>query len=193
VLSSQTGGRVVALDLHRPFLRTVQARARREGRSRVFPLHASMEALPFPSGRFDLVWGEGALYNVGFDRGLAICREALKPGGHLAATEVIWLEADPPAEVRAWWEAEYPAIGSLEANLRMIEAGGFRLLGNFTLPESAWWAYYRPLETRLATLRQAHEGDPEALEVIEDAQIEIDLFRRHGRSYGYEFFVCRKD
>jgi SAM-dependent methyltransferase len=192
LLAAETGGRVVALDLHRPFLLEVVARARREGvGSRVYPLHGNMESLPLLSERFDLVWSEGALYNVGFGQGLETCREVLKPGGCLAATEVVWLEDAPPAGARAWWNAEYPAITGVGPNIRLIEENGFHLLGHFTLPEEAWWSYYRPIEDRLSTLRGKYRGDQVALDAIDDAQIEIDIYRHHRASYGYEFFVCR--
>lgn len=194
LLASHTGGRVVAVDLHAPFLLDVRRVAGNEGASsRILPVVGNMEALPVEAGGFDLVWSEGALYNVGFGRGLEICREVLKPGGGLAATEVVWLEADPPAEARAWWEAEYPSITSIGANIRTIEESGFTLLGHFTLPPSAWWDYYRPIEERLRALRETHGDDPAALEVIDDAQIEIDMYRRYSQSYGYEFFVGRKE
>ena len=193
LLAAETGGRVAALDLHRPFLLEVVVRARREGLgSRVHPLHGNMESLPFRAERFDLVWSEGALYNVGLARGLEVCREVLKPGGCLAATEVVWLEDAPPAEARAWWETEYPGITGIGQNIRMIEESGLDLLGHFTLPESAWWDYYRPIEDRLATLRASTTATRSALDAIDDAQIEIDMYRRHGASYGYELFVCRR-
>jgi SAM-dependent methyltransferase len=194
LLAAETGGRVAALDLHRPFLHEVATRARREGvGSRVFPIHANMESLPFQAERFDLVWSEGALYNVGFSRGLDVCREILKPGTCLAATEVVWLEDEPPTEARAWWETEYPGIAGIGRNIRIIEESGLDLLGHFTLPENAWWDYYRPIEDRLAVLREKHYRHRSALDVIDDAQIEIDMFRRHRGSYGYEFFVCQKE
>jgi len=193
LLAAETGGRVAALDLHRPFLLEVVARARRDGvASRVYPLHGNMDSLPLRTERFDLVWSEGALYNVGFARGLEVCHEVLRPGACLAATEVVWLEGDPPAEARAWWEAEYPAIAGVGRVIRMIEENGFELLGHFTLPEEAWWNYYRPIQARLTTLRAKHRGDQPALDAIDDAQIEIDLYGRHRAAYGYEFFVCRK-
>jgi ubiquinone/menaquinone biosynthesis C-methylase UbiE len=193
LLARETGGRVVALDLHRPFLLDVVSRSKREEvTSRVLPVHANMEALPVGDERFDLVWCEGALYNMGFARGLEACRRILKPGGCLAATEVVWLEDDPPAEARAWWETEYPAIAGLGPNIRVIEESGLDLLGHFTLPEEAWWDYYRPIEERLTALRETHHDDPAALEVIDDAQLEIDMYRRHHGAYGYEFFICRK-
>jgi hypothetical protein len=151
-----------------------------------------MESAPFAPGIFDLVWSEGALYSVGFQRGLEIAHELLKAGGHLAATEAVWLEAEPPEEVRTWWQAEYPAITTADANLALIDDAGFVTLDHFTLPAAAWWAYYEPLESRLEELRRRHSGDAVALHVLDEAQTEVDMYRRYGRSYGYEFFVCRR-
>jgi SAM-dependent methyltransferase len=194
LLVRATGGRIVGLDLHAPFLREMRERARREGRgARAAPVHANMEALPFAPGSFDLVWCEGGLYNVGFRRGLEICREVLKPEGHLAATEAVWLVAEPAEEVRRWWEGEYPGITSIDECVRTIEEAGLALLGHFTLPGSAWWEYYRPIEARLAELRKKHAADPRALGVLAEHELEIDMYRRYGHCYGYEFFVCGKD
>lgn len=192
LLARETEARVVDLDLHAPFLRELRARARGEGLgARVHPVNADMGRPPFSPATFDLVWSEGALYSVGFDRGLRIGREQLKPGGHLIATEAVWLEAEPPDEIRRWWEGEYPDISSVEAKLEVIAGSGLVTLGHFTLPESAWWEYYRPLERRLQELRGRHAGDSFASGVLDEAQLEIDMCRRFGGSYGYELFVCR--
>ncbi len=183
----------MGLDLHAPFLREVRERARGDGLgARVHAVNAHMERSPFAPGTFDIVWSEGALYSVGFDQGLRIGWDQLKPGGHLVATEAVWLEAEPPDEIRRWWEGEYPAIASVDAQLDLIAEAGLSLLEHFTLPQSAWWEYYRPLEARLGELRQRHAGDTFALQVLDEARVEVDMYRRFGRSYGYELFVCRK-
>ena len=194
LLARETRGRVVGLDLHRPFLYEVRRRAGDAGlESRVAAVHGDMESPPFAPGTFDLVWSEGALYSVGFPRGFETCREVLKPGGCLAATEAVWLEAEPPEEIRLWWQSQYPAIATVEANLEVIAEAGFITLDHFTLPASAWWEYYGPIEERLEELGRRHAGDPVARDVLKEAQIEVDMYRRHGRSYGYEFFICRKE
>ena len=194
LLAQETGGRVVGLDLHGAFPREARARARRAGlEARVLGVHGNMESAPFAPGTFDLAWSEGALYSVGFARGLEIAHELLKPGGHLAATEAVWLETEPPEEIRTWWQAEYSAITSVHANLELIAEAGFVTLDHFTLPAAAWWEYYEPLEARLQELRQRHAGDRAAFDVLDEAQVEVEMFRRFGRSYGYEFFVCRKE
>jgi SAM-dependent methyltransferase len=151
-----------------------------------------MQTPPFAPSTFDLVWSEGALYSAGFGRGLEIARDLLRPGGYLAATEAVWLTARPAEEVRLWWQSEYPDLTTADGNLQRIRAAGFAILDHFTLPEEAWWSYYRPLEARLGELRSRHAGNPVALEVLDEAQVEVDMYRRHGHSYGYEMFLCRK-
>jgi SAM-dependent methyltransferase len=193
LLARDTGGRVIGLELHGPFLRDVRERARRAGvGTRVHAVHGNMESPPFAPATFDLVWSEGALYNVGFGRGLGIARDLLRPGGHLVASEAVWLVSDPSEEVRRWWHAEYPDIAPVDATLEVVASSGFAVLEHFTLPASAWWEYYEPLEARLAELRQRHAGDAAALEVLEEARVEVEMYRRFGSSYGYELFICRR-
>jgi SAM-dependent methyltransferase len=193
LVARETGGRVVGLDLHLPFLSELRRRAQvEELGSRVHAVHGTMESLPFAPATFDLVWSEGALYSMGFARGLEAAHVVLKPDGHLAVTEAVWLETAPPDEVRRWWESEYPDITSVDANLALIAEAGFVTLDHFTLPPRAWWEYYDPLEAKLETLRRRHAGDPVALGVLDEARVEADMYRRYGTSYGYEFFVCRR-
>ena len=42
-----------------------------------------MDALPFGEEELDMIWCEGAIYNIGFERGLKEWRKYLKPGGIL--------------------------------------------------------------------------------------------------------------
>jgi SAM-dependent methyltransferase len=193
LLARRADSYVAALDLHGPFLHEARVRARDAGvESRVGVVHANMGSPPFASSTFDLVWSEGALYSVGFARGLGIARDLLRPGGHLAATEAVWLTTEPEPEVRRFWETEYPDLATVDATLDRVREAGFVLVDHFTLPESSWWAYYGPLEERLRELRRRHAGDEVALAVVDEAQAEVEMYRRHGGSYGYEMFVCRR-
>jgi SAM-dependent methyltransferase len=193
LLARETGARVVGLDLHAPFLHELQVRARGDAvAARVHAVRADMGRPPFSPAAFDLVWSEGALYNLGFELGLQIARDLLRPGGHLVATEAVWLEAEPPHEIRRWWEGEYPDIASVEEKLEVIAGSDLVTLEHFTLPESAWWEYYRPLERRLEELAERHAGATDALHVLDEARVEVEMYRRFGRVYGYELFVCRR-
>ena len=192
-LAGLTAGRIVALDNHQPFLDTLSTRAEESGLSKqIQVVNGDMASLQFGEGSFDLIWAEGSIYIIGFERGIRDWKMFLRAGGHLAVTEVTWLKPNPPQELKDFWGAEYPAIRDVEVNMRTIAQTGCALVGHFTLPESAWWShYYHPLEKRLVDFRRRYQEDEEALELIAMEQAEIDLYRRYSDYYGYVFYVMR--
>ena len=148
-----------------------------------------MSAPGAPPSAFDLIWCEGAAYIIGVGTALRAWRPLLRPGGRLALSEAVWLRADPPEPVRRLW-AEYPAMADLEACRQLARACGYRLLGDFVLPERAWWDdYYTPLERRLAELAPKYTGDPLAQAVLREHEEEIACYRRYAAWYGYAFLV----
>jgi SAM-dependent methyltransferase len=193
-LARLTGGRVTALDLHAPFVVQQAAAARASGLSRrLDPVCADMRAVPFPPAVFDLVWSEGALYSIGFRRGLEVCRRLVRPGGVVAVSEAVWTAPEPPREVAHWWTAAYADIASIGEKAEAVRDAGFDILGQFTLPREAWWDHlYVPIRARLDGLRQAWEDDNAGLAVIAEFDAEIAMFQRWGHTYGYEFFVARR-
>jgi SAM-dependent methyltransferase len=159
----------------------------------ITPLRMSMFTLGFARHSFDLIWSEGAIYIIGFEEGLRSFRALLKPGGYLAATELSWLKDDPPREIAAFWEANYPGMKSTAANRAGIQRQGYAETAIFTLPESSWWAnYYSPLEKRVARLREKYSDDPAAAGPLDETQLEIDLYRKYSSWYGYVFYVMQK-
>lgn len=59
-----------------------------------------MSEMRLDADSFDAIWSEGAIYIIGFERGLTIWRPLLKERGYLAVSELCWLEKDAPAEAR---------------------------------------------------------------------------------------------
>ena len=49
-----------------------------------------MDALPFQEEELDLIWSEGAIYNIGFERGMNEWNKFLKKNGFIAVTEASW-------------------------------------------------------------------------------------------------------
>lgn len=195
VLAKSTSGSIAAVDNCEEYLGELRQRVEEASLSdRVEVNSADMRALDFAVNTFALIWCEGAIYIMGVAQALKGWRPLLRNQGYIAFSELVWLDEHPPAEVAEYFGNEYPAMTSVKATNDMIHETGYEPVGNFTLPDCAWWDdYYAPLEAKLPTLRQKYAGDDEALGVIAMSAAEIDMRRRFSQSYGYHFFVARKE
>lgn len=187
------GAEITAVDLHAPFLARLDAAAAAEGLTpRIHTRCADFGALEDPPGSYDLLWSEGAVYRLGWAEGLRRWRPLLRPGGLAALTELTWLVDEPPEEAAAFWREGYPAMGTLAANTAAARGAGYDVLDTFALPPSAWWEeYYRPLEARIAALREESAVDPELAAVLDESAREMELYARFGNTYGYVFYLLR--
>lgn len=193
-LADLTQGTIVAVDSHAPSVeRLRRAVAERGLEDRVHPRVGDMADLELEPETFDLVWSEGALYNIGIEKALGLCHELLRPGGYLAFTDAVWRRDDPPQEVRASFESDYPTMGWVDDILALIERSGLSLQGHFTLPDEAWWDdFYTPMERRIDALRREYGGDAAALRVLDELAGEPEMHRKHAAYYAYELFVVRR-
>ncbi len=193
-LAELTAGSIVAIDSHAPSIERLQAAVAERGLSgRISAVVGDMACPGQPAGSFDLVWSEGALYNIGLRAALRVCHGLLRPGGYLAFTDAVWRREDPPAEVRAAFELDYPTMGRVEDDLAALRESGFEPIGHFTLPDEAWWGdFYTPMQARIAELRGKYAGDTEALVALDRLAEEPEMHRRHSDFYAYEFFVARR-
>jgi SAM-dependent methyltransferase len=193
-LAKSTDGHIIAVDTYKPFLETLRQNAQEAAvLDKVSSLQTSMFALPFGEQTFDAIWSEGAVYIIGFTEGLHTWRQFLTPHGYVAVSELVWLHPHPPTEAAAFWEVTYPGMRTREENLERIRGAGYRNVGHFVLPVESWWKnYYTPLEARIAILRKKYLGNVEANQQLNEAQREIDLYRKYAGWYGYVFYVMQK-
>jgi ubiquinone/menaquinone biosynthesis C-methylase UbiE len=193
-LARLSEGEVVALDMHQPYLDILEKKIEAAGLSdRIETVQGDMNKLDFPEENFDIIWAEGSIFIAGFERGIGDWKKFLKPQGFVCVTEAAWLKENPPPEIREFWEKCYPAITTIAENLNIIRACGYDNFGHFVLPEDSWWdEYYHPLEKRIQMLQEKYRSDKEALAILSDEMLEIDLFRRYSSWYGYIFFLMQK-
>lgn len=193
-LADLTRGSIMAVDSHEPSIERLRTTVAERGLGdRVRPIVGDMARLEVPPASFDLIWSEGALYNLGIENALRICHGLLRPGGYLAFTEAVWRRDDPPPEVKASFDLDYPTMGQVPDVLEAIAKTGFATEGHFTLSDEAWWDdFYTPMEHRIEELRREHAGDVEAIELLEQLAQEPEMHRRHSDYYAYEFFVTRR-
>jgi ubiquinone/menaquinone biosynthesis C-methylase UbiE len=186
------GGTIVALDLLPEMIDRVNAEAASAGVSdRLDTVVQDMRHMTFPEFSFDVIWSEGAIYNLGFEAGLKEFRRFVKPGGYVAVSEAVWLKANPPTAAVEFWR-DYPGIDTVDAKLQVIKQVGYELLGHFVFPRSAWVnQYYEPMERRIAEKENDWNGIPEAEAVLGEARRETSVFRHNSDYFSYAFFVMR--
>lgn len=189
LLASHFQSAVKAVDSCPVFIEELKVRARRAGLEHlVTPIHADMGALDWPPGSVDLIWSEGAVYNLGFERGLGLWRPLLSNGGIAVVSELSWFTDEPPGPASEYWEEAYPGMGSEAENIRRAGRACFAVLCTRRLPGHLWWPnYYDPLRERIERMEATAANQA----VVREIEQEMALFERFSESYGYTFYVLR--
>jgi serine/threonine-protein kinase HipA len=183
--------KVTAVDFSAPFLTDLKARAKARGLDHLIrTVEADMGALDWPAASLDLLWSEGAAYNLTFEGALKTWRSLMTTGGVSVISEITWFEEDIPAELMQYWQTMYPQIAGETENAKRASTAGYEVLGIHRLPSQAWWSnYYHPLLERMDDVKPS--ADSAMQEVIAETEVEIDLFRRYSDYYGYAFYLLK--
>lgn len=193
-LAKLTKGKIVAVDLFPEFLDKVKEHAGEEGvAERINTLQCSMESLPFEKNSLDLIWSEGAIYNMGFQKGLKAWHPFLKEGGYIAVSEITWLKEERPDELETFWTGAYSEMYTTEVKEEQLRQSGYELVASFTVSPESWMKnYYSPMINRMPRFLEDHHHTAEAEELVLEENREIDLFRKYKDYYGYVFYIGRK-
>ncbi len=194
-LATTFGANVTAVDLFPQFLSRLQQQASECGLSnRITTVEGDMTDLTLPDASFDIVWSEGAIYNMGFAAGISAWKRLLRPGGVMVVSEITWLTTVRPSEIHDHWGAEYPEIDTAAAKIAIMQENGLSLRGFFLLSEAGWEKhYYQPMEERLDDFLVRHGDSPIASQIVDAERREIELFRTYQDYYGYGFYVAALD
>lgn len=173
-LARLSGGEVIGIDIDQPALAKLIKKIGEAGFSdRVQAIKCSILDMSFPDESFDIIWSEGSICVIGFKRGLQEWKRFLKPNGFMVI---------------------HDEEGSITQKLEQITGCGYDLFGYFTLTEDTWWAeYYAPLEKFIQKTRIKLGDDPKVIEELQNAQWEIDMFKKHPERNRSVFFVIKKN
>lgn len=191
-LAKLIDGKILALDIHQPFLDYILQNAEEEGVSgKIETINQSMLSMEFEKERFDILWAEGSIFIMTFEKALREWRKFLKKGGYIAVTELVWPPEDPPEEMIAHLK-EYPTIQTHNENLKVIEKIGYKYINSFLLSVEDWATFYDPVEERLNILRKKYNNDEGGLKSLQFMQNEIDLFKKYPQFFIYIFYIMQK-
>ena len=194
LLAKQLNAHVTAVDFLSELIDVLKANSTKEGvEDKINPLVCSMEDLPFSDEEYDVIWSEGAIYNMGFEHGIKEWRRFLKPGGMLVVSEITWSSNSRPREIQAYWEKEYPEIDTASSKMKVLEKNGYSPLAYFLLPRHCWLDnYYRPMQRSFGDFLQRNGSSEEAQAVVSSEENEIALYEKYKQYYSYGMYIATK-
>ncbi|MBN2694553.1 methyltransferase domain-containing protein [bacterium] len=194
VLAQNLNGIITAVDLFPDFLVKLNEKTKTLNlENKISTLEKSMDKLSFNDEEYDIIWSEGAIYNIGFENGIKSWRKFLKTGGYIAISEITWKIKNRPKEIEEYWNNEYPEIATASEKIKILEENGFSLEGFFFLPESSWIEnYYAPIEKRFDDFLQKHNSSENAKAIVEGEKFEIALYKKYKDYISYGFYIAKK-
>jgi cyclopropane fatty-acyl-phospholipid synthase-like methyltransferase len=192
VLAKELGTTVQAVDSYQPFLNRLKQRAKEKGLPHLVRMHCmDMKDIPSAFPTIDLLWAEGAAYNIGFANALTTWAKAIKPNGFAVVSELCWLREQIPDAVKEFFQSGYSEMQSVAQNIAIAEEAGYKIFNTHTLPKEAWVKdYYDVLEPRAKSL--VNHPDVAVRDFAIETLKEIETFKISEDSYGYVFFVLQR-
>lgn len=168
-----TQGEITGIDIDQPALDIFARRIEEAGLAdRVRAMNCSMFDMDFADKSFDIIWAEGSIYAIGFERGLREWGWLLKPGGFIMV---------------------HDEQGNIKEKLEQISSCGYDLLGYFAISKESWWTeYFAPLEKLIVEFQKRYADDPKIMEEVHQAQGELDIFRKDPERNSSVCFVMRQ-
>ena len=185
---------ITAIDFLPEFLEILKSNAETKGLSnKINTIACSMENLQFDNNEYDVIWSEGAIYNIGFEKGINYWRHFLKPDGVLVVSEITWITNERPSEIEDYWQEEYPEIDTASSKLKKLEENGYTPISYFVLPEKCWLEnYYRPMQDSFTEFLARHSHSKESEAIVEAERKEISLYEKYKAYISYGVYIARK-
>jgi len=194
VLAKNAPGTITAIDLFPDFINLLNQNAiDNHLQSRISGFVTSMENLPFQEEELDLIWSEGAIYNIGFERGFNEWRKFLKKGGYIAVTEATWFTETRPEEIYHFWNDAYPEIDTVAKKVSQMQKAGYLPVAAFMLPEVCWTEnFFKPQIAAQKVFLKKYAGNKVAEDFIAYLKHEAALYEKYKEYYGYVFYIGKK-
>jgi len=194
VLAQNIFGSIIGVDICADFINILNDKAKRLNlHDRVSGIVGSMEDLNFNEEEFDLIWSEGAIDCIGFEKGITYWNRFLKKNGYIAVTCPSWLADEHPVEVEKFWVDAGSGLNTVGYYISIMQKSGYNFVAAFTLPEKCWIDnYFSPREEAEKKLLSKYPGNETVNAFIESEKFEMELYQKYKIFYGYVFYIGKK-
>jgi ubiquinone/menaquinone biosynthesis C-methylase UbiE len=172
-LAQLSNGEIIGIDIDQACLDAFTKKIETAGLTkRIKVIRCSMLDMKFPDESFDIIWAEGVMWIIGFERGLKEWRRFIKPHGFLVV---------------------HDEISTINKRREMVSLCSYKLIDTFLIPKDVWWKeYYDPLEQQIKELRIQYRDDPTTIRMLDREQNEVEEFKKNPRNHGSVFFIMQK-
>lgn len=192
-LAEISSAAITAVDNYLSFLQQLEERAAEQGLTPQISVAQRSMDQPWPDdSKFDVIWCEGAVYNIGLPQALELWQPLVSSPGAIGVSDLVWLTEKPDAEVAAFWQSQGVSLRSHEESKMLFASHGWKLMDSFLLPDRDWQNYYQPLSQRLSNWISDYPQKEEAQQVASLFAEEMRIYERFGHQYGYVFYLAEK-
>jgi len=194
VLAQNIAGNITGVDICPDFIDVFNNNAEKLNLGeRVNGIVGSIVDLSFQKEEFDLIWSEGVIDSIGFEKGLTYWNAFLKKNGFIVVTCPSWLTDERPDEIEKFWREAVGGLGTIADNISIMRKAGYKFISSFALPEECWTDnYFIPRETAEKALLMKYAGNKIVEDYVEDEKYEVELYSKYNRYYGYIFYIGKK-
>ena len=194
VLAQNITGNIVGVDMIPELINIFNDKAQKLNLAeRVNGIVGSMGNLSFQKEEFDLIWSEGAIDSIGFEKGLTHWNGFLKKNGYVAVTCPSWFAYEHPTEIEKFWIDAGSELDTIGNNISIMQKAGYVPVASFTLPEKCWTDnYFSPRTAAEKAFLEKYAGNKTVEEYIESSKYEVELYSKYKQYYGYVFYIGKK-
>ena len=194
ILAQNTTGNIIGVDICPAFINIFNDNAKKLNlQDRVTGIVGSMEDLSFQKEEFDLIWSEGAVDSIGFEKGIGYWNRFLKKNGYIAVTCPSWFTDERPAEIEKFWVDATHGLGTIWHNISIMQKTGYSFVAAFVLSEKCWTEnYFIPREAAEKVLLEKYDGNKAVEAYVENDKYEVELYSKYKQYYGYVFYIGKK-
>ncbi len=172
-LATISDGHVIGIDIDVTSLDLLQRKIRGTGlNNRVSVIKDSILTMDFPEESFDIIWSEGSIFVIGFEKSLKKWNRFLKPNGFLVI---------------------HDENKDKNKKLGLITKYGYTLTAQFDLSDNLWWLeYYSPLEHLIQKFRHKYPNDSDLGNELNNDQTEIEKCKSNSIVTSSFFVILQK-
>ncbi|MFX1418100.1 MAG: class I SAM-dependent methyltransferase [Promethearchaeota archaeon] len=171
-LAKLSNGEIFGIDIDQEALNKLNQKIKQKGlNNRVKIFNRSIYETKFMDETFDILWEEGVLHMLDFNKVMTECSRILKVNGYMITGEANnWVDKK---------RERYPKFG-------------FKIVKQIPWAEECWWKeYYAPLEEKIKILREKYDK-VDKIEEIKQHIREIEMVKKNPSGFDCTTYVMKK-